>query len=51
MKADALEPRAEKYEVLKLIKNVGLDCQVRTKYTEWNDKYEQDLDVKDMDCD
>ena len=49
MEADELEPRAEVYEVLKVIKNVGLECQVRIKYTEWNNKYEQYVDVKDVD--
>ena len=49
MKFDELESRAEKYEVLKVIKNVGLECQVRIKYTEWNNEYEQDVDVKDID--
>ena len=29
LKADELEPRAKMYEVLKVIKNVGLECQVR----------------------
>ena len=49
LKADELEPRAEMYEVLKVIKNVGLECQVRIKYTEWNNEYKQDVDVKDID--
>ena len=48
LKADKLESRAEKYEVLKVIKNVGLECQVRIKYSEYNDQYEQDVDVKDI---
>ena len=39
MEADELEPRAEKYEVLKVIKNVGLECQVRFEYNDWNGKY------------
>ena len=34
METDKLEPRAEVYEVLKVIKNVSLECQVRIKYTE-----------------
>ena len=49
MKADELEPRAAMYEVLKVIKNMGLECQVKIKYTLWNNKYEQDVDVKDVD--
>ena len=48
LKADKLQPRAEMYEVVKVIKNVGLECQVRIKYTEYNDQYEQDVDVKDI---
>ena len=44
-----MEHRAKKYEVLKVIKNMGLGCQVRIKYTEWNNNYEQDVDVKDVD--
>ena len=53
LKADKLQPRAEFYEIVKVIKNVGLECQVRIKYTLWNNKYEQDVDVKDVDffCD
>ena len=49
MEADKLEPRAEKYEVLKVIKNVGSECQVKITYTLWNNKYVQDVDVKDID--
>ena len=48
LKFDNLEPRAEYYEIVKVIKNVDLECQVRFKYTEWNDVYEQDVDVKDI---
>ena len=49
MEANELEFRAEVYEVLKAIKNVGLEFQVRIKYTEWNNEYEQDVDVEDVD--
>ena len=49
LKADKLQPRAEYYEIVKVIKNVGLECQVRIKYTDWNNEYEQDVDVKDID--
>ena len=36
------------YEVVKVIKNVGLECQVRIKYHEYKNQYEQDVDVKDI---
>ena len=48
MEADELQSRAEKYEVLKVVKNVDLECQVKITYSEWNNAYEQDVDVKDV---
>ena len=49
MKANELEHRAEMYEVLKVIKNVSSECQVKITYTLLNNIYVQDVDVKDID--
>ena len=48
MEADELQSRAEKYEVLKVVKNVDLECQVKITYSEWKNAYEQYVDVKDV---
>ena len=48
LKQDKLETRAEFYEIVKVIKNIDLECQVRFKYKEYKNRYEQDVDVKDI---
>ena len=48
LKQDALEIRAEYYEIVKVIKNRGCECQVRFKFHEYQNKYEQVVDVKDI---
>ena len=48
LEADKLQSRAETYKILKVVKNVDLACQVKVLYSEWNNQYEQYVDVKDV---
>ena len=48
LEQDDLEPRGEYYEIVKVVKNKGCECQVRFRFHEYKNKYEQDVDVKDI---
>ena len=48
MEDDNMEHRAERYEVIEVMKEKGTDCQVRFKFAEWKGKYEQIVDIKDV---
>ena len=48
MKDDSMEHRAERYEVIEVMKEKSTDCQVRFKFAEWKGKYEQIVDIKDV---
>ena len=48
LEQDDLEPRGEYYEIEKVVKNKGCECQVRFRFCEYKNKYEQDVDVKDI---
>ena len=43
-----MEHRAERYEVIEVMKEKGTDCQVRFKFAEWKGQYEQIVDIKDV---